>query len=126
MTIQKICYVFAIITSCVLFAGCRADYGPQEEVGGFPTGGYSDKHIGANTIIVSYSGSDFAVSDRIKPFLFYRAAEDTVDDGYSYFVVTSCRITPQGGVAVINMYEKPVPGSHDAKAVMAHLGPATL
>lgn len=87
----------AWIMVMIFLTGCSY-YGPREDIGGYDTGGYQDTRINENTAVVSYSANIFTQPKLVRPFLLYRAAMITINNGYDYFIITSmsnCRINTQ-------------------------------
>jgi len=87
----------ALLISMLLLTSCT-QYGPRKEIGGFDTGGYQDTRINENTIIVSYSANLFTQASLVRPYLLYRAAMVTINNGYDYFIITAisnCRFNTQ-------------------------------
>jgi hypothetical protein len=71
-----------IIFTVLLLAGCATSYHRM----GF-TGGYTDEATGKNTFDVSFYGNGSSYTDRVSDFAMLRAAEITLQNGYSFFTV---------------------------------------
>ncbi len=51
------------------------------------TGGYTETQLGPDIFRVSFSGNGFCSNQRAQDLVLLRAADLTVDNGYSYFIV---------------------------------------
>jgi len=70
----------------VLMAGCATvtPYGPAGSPGGY---GYADQKIDSNHYRVSFKGNASTSRQNVENFLFYRAADLTLETGNDYFIV---------------------------------------
>ena len=80
--------VAALAASTLLVAGCATEtpYRPATGVG-FSRTGYSDRQIEPNRFLVSFAGNSVTSRDTVERYLFFRAAELTLQNGYDYFVM---------------------------------------
>ena len=65
-------------------SACATQYGQQ----GF-TGGYKETQLAPDVWRVNVQGNGYTSAERVADFALLRAAELTLDHGYSYFVVAS-------------------------------------
>jgi hypothetical protein len=72
----------AILFAALMLAGCAT---PYQRVGF--TGGYSETQLGENIFQVSFHGNGFTSRERASDFSLLRAAELTLEKGFSYFVI---------------------------------------
>jgi hypothetical protein len=80
--------VAALATSTLLVAGCATETAYRPATGqGFYRAGYSDRQIEPNRFLVSFAGNSVTSRDTVERYLFFRAAELTVQNGYDYFVL---------------------------------------
>src|SRR5262245_57894217 len=79
-----------IVGVCValLAAGCstQPDFRPRPPGGAV---GYNDLQLSPNQYRVSFSGSPNSTRDQVENYLLQRAAEITLQAGYTHFVLTS-------------------------------------
>lgn len=73
--------LIALSAAC-LIAGCSTAYQPD----GF-SGGYSDKMLANNTVLVSFRVNRLTTTDTLHSYLLRRCAEVTLQDGFNYFVL---------------------------------------
>lgn len=85
----KIKYVLGIIFTLSFIAGCSTTYGPDETIGGFDTGGYTQNRINANTFMISFRANKYTNPELVKRYILYKSALITIENGYDYFIVTS-------------------------------------
>lgn len=80
----------AIASSTLMVAGCATEtrYKPATGAGFYRTG-YSDRQIEPNRFIVSFAGNSVTGRDTVERYLFFRAAELTLQQGYDYFVMAN-------------------------------------
>lgn len=80
--------VAALATSTLLVAACATETRYRPATGsGFYRTGYSDRQIEANRFLVSFAGNSVTSRDTVERYLFFRAAELTLQQGYDYFVM---------------------------------------
>lgn len=81
--------MLAVLSASVLMvAGCATETTYRPATGqGFNRTGYSDRQITSDRYIVSFAGNTVTSRDTVERYLFYRAAELTVQKGYDYFVM---------------------------------------
>ena len=72
-----------VIISIFLFAGCATQY----KADGL-TGGYSQIQINEKTWQVSFRGNGYTSKNRAQKFAMRRAAEITIEQGYTHFIIT--------------------------------------
>ena len=80
--------VAALATSTLMVAGCATEtrYRPATGTGFYRTG-FSDRQIEPNRFLVSFQGNSVTSRDTVERYLFFRAAELTLQNGYDYFVM---------------------------------------
>ena len=80
--------VAALAASTLMVAGCATETTYRPATGqGFARTGYSDRQIEPNRFLVSFSGNSVTSRDTVERYLFFRAAELTLQNGYDYFVM---------------------------------------
>ncbi|MDP1026310.1 hypothetical protein Q5H91_03725 [Sphingomonas sp. KR1UV-12] len=80
--------VAALATSTLLVAGCATETTYRPATGqGFNRSGYSDRQIEPNRFLVSFAGNSVTSRDTVERYLFFRAAELTLQQGFDYFVM---------------------------------------
>ncbi|MBJ6120888.1 CC0125/CC1285 family lipoprotein [Sphingomonas mollis] len=80
--------VAALATSTLLVAGCATETRYRPATGqGFYRTGYSDRQIEPNRFLISFAGNSVTSRDTVERYLFFRAAELTLQQGYDYFVM---------------------------------------
>ncbi len=80
--------VAALATSTLLVAGCATETRYRPATGqGFNRQGYSDRQIEPNRFLVSFAGNSVTSRDTVERYLFFRAAELTLQQGFDYFVM---------------------------------------
>jgi hypothetical protein len=82
---------FLLVPACVLLFslhGCASTY-EQESTWRRATGsgGFSETRLGENVFSVSFAGNPMTGGDRTSDFAMLRAAELTLDNGFSFFAV---------------------------------------
>jgi hypothetical protein len=78
----------ALATSTLLVAGCATETRYRPATGqGFYRTGYSDRQVEPNRFLVSFAGNSVTSRDTVERYLFFRAAELTLQQGYDYFVM---------------------------------------
>ena len=80
--------VAALATSTLMVAGCATEtrYRPATGTGFYRTG-FSDRQIEPNRFLVSFQGNSVTSRDTVERYLFFRAAELTLQNGYDSFVM---------------------------------------
>lgn len=83
---MKINQAFTVATIAVLLAACATTtpYQPREGKRGH---GYSEQMLESNRYRVNYSGNSSTPRETVENYLLYRAAELTLQHGYSYFKI---------------------------------------
>lgn len=78
----------ALASSALLLAGCETatTYHPRTGTG-FYADGFSDQQIEPGRFIVSFSGNSVTSRDTVERYLFFRAAQLTLQQGYDYFLM---------------------------------------
>ncbi len=80
--------VAALATSTLMVAGCATETRYRPATGqGFNRTGYSDRRIEPNRFLVNFQGNSVTSRDTVERYLFFRAAELTLQNGYDYFVM---------------------------------------
>ncbi|TXC70979.1 hypothetical protein FSB78_08485 [Sphingomonas ginsenosidivorax] len=78
----------ALASGTLLVAGCATETTYRPATGqGFSRTGYSDRRIEPNRFLVSFSGNSVTSRDTVERYLFFRAAELTLQNGYDYFLM---------------------------------------
>lgn len=78
----------ALASSTLVLAGCETETTFRPATGhGFERQGYSDRMIEPGRFIVSFSGNSVTSRDTVERYLFFRAAQLTLEQGYDYFVM---------------------------------------
>jgi hypothetical protein len=78
----------AVATGALLVAGCATETTYRPATGqGFQRTGYSDRQIEPNRFLVSFAGNSVTSRDTVERYLFFRAAELTLQQGFDYFVM---------------------------------------
>lgn len=79
--------VAALATSTLMVAGCATETTYRPATGsGFYRTGYDQRQIEPDRFLVSFSGNSVTSRDTVERYLFFRAAELTLQQGYDYFV----------------------------------------
>ena len=79
--------VAALATSTLLVAGCATETRYRPATGqGFNRTGFSERQIEPDRFLVSFAGNSVTSRDTVERYLFFRAAELTLQQGYDYFV----------------------------------------
>jgi hypothetical protein len=79
-----------VVLTCLMAGGCATAYQP---VG--LTGGYSEVKLNSNTYQITVSGNGYTSADRAQKIALLRAADLTVQNGYSRFVVVGGGVSNQ-------------------------------
>ena len=80
--------VAALATTTLLVAGCATETRYRPATGqGFNRQGYSERMIEPGRFLVSFAGNSVTSRDTVERYLFYRAAELTLQQGFDYFVM---------------------------------------
>ena len=78
----------AVATGALTVAGCATETTYRPATGqGFQRTGYSDRQIEPNRFLVSFAGNSVTSRDTVERYLFFRAAELTLQRGFDYFVM---------------------------------------
>jgi hypothetical protein len=80
--------IIMVVCVALLAARCStpSDFRPRPPGGAV---GYNDLQLTANQYRVSFSGSSGSTRDQVENYLLQRAAEITLQAGYTHFVLTS-------------------------------------
>jgi len=81
---SQIILVFCLATLICCY-GCQPT--PYQSLGTTSAGGYSDKRLSENTFHVRFVANDNTSSDTVCDYLYRRAAEITIKNGFTYFTV---------------------------------------
>ena len=76
---------------CWLFSGCSTPYQSK----GFLGRGYSDFQVTKDTFVINFQGNGFTPKETALKYVLRRAAEITLQHGYSHFCVLSNEDTTQ-------------------------------
>lgn len=78
----------ALGASTLMVAGCATETAYRPATGrGFDRQGYSDRMIEPGRFLISFSGNSVTSRDTVERYLFFRAAELTLQQGYDYFLM---------------------------------------
>ena len=78
----------ALASTTLLVAGCQTETTYRPATGhGFYSEGYSERQIEPNRFLVSFSGNSVTSRDTVERYLFFRAAQLTLQQGFDYFVM---------------------------------------
>jgi hypothetical protein len=78
----------ALASSTLLLAGCQTETTFRPATGhGFYSEGYSERQIQPDRFIVSFAGNSVTSRDTVERYLFFRAAQLTLQQGYDNFVL---------------------------------------
>jgi hypothetical protein len=78
----------ALASSTLMVAGCATETTYRPATGqGFSRTGYSDRQIDDSRFLVSFAGNSVTSRDTVERYLFFRAAELTLQRGFDYFVM---------------------------------------
>jgi len=87
--------MIATVGFCVLLAGCATSYGDM----GF-TGGVSADRLSETTFRISARGNGYTDRDRVADFSLRKAAEATLEAGYTWFGIVSSEDRSSSGYVV--------------------------
>lgn len=80
--------VAALAASTLMVAGCATETTYRPATGqGFSRTGYSERLIEPGHFLVSFAGNSVTSRDTVERYLFFHAAELTLQNGYDYFVM---------------------------------------
>lgn len=80
-------FLTALTASTLILSGCATETRYHPATGhGFNRTGYSERRIEPNHFLISFAGNSDTSRDTVERYLFFRAAELTVQNGYDYFV----------------------------------------
>ena len=78
----------ALATGALLLAGCATETTYRPATGqGFSRTGYSDRQVEPGRFLVSFAGNSVTSRDTVERYLFFRAAELTLQNGYDYYLM---------------------------------------
>jgi hypothetical protein len=78
----------AMAASALTVAGCATETTYRPATGqGFTRTGFSERQIEPDRFLVSFAGNSVTSRDTVERYLFFRAAELTLAQGYDYFVM---------------------------------------
>lgn len=83
-TTYRILAASSVLVAVSLVTGCATRY---QEIGTDVTGGFFSERISANQFSVGFAGNGFTSPKRASDFAVLRAAELTLEYGFSHFVV---------------------------------------
>lgn len=77
---------FSLVLASLTFTyGCQPT--PYQRLGTTPAGGYSDKRLSENEFYVRFLANNNTPSRTVCGYLYQRASELTLENGFKYFVV---------------------------------------
>jgi hypothetical protein len=76
--------IIIVLTSALLLSGCATSYQAKSF-----TGGFSETRLAPDVIRIVFRGNGYTSRERSQDFALLRAAELSLEAGYSYFVVVS-------------------------------------
>ena len=80
--------VGALASTTLLVAGCQTETTFRPATGhGFYAEGYYERQVEPARFLVSFSGNSVTSRDTVERYLFFRAAQLTLQQGYDYFVM---------------------------------------
>jgi hypothetical protein len=78
----------AMAASTLIVAGCATETTYRPATGsGFNRTGFSERQIEPDRFLVSFAGNSVTSRDTVERYLFFRAAELTLAQGYDYFLM---------------------------------------
>lgn len=80
----------AALAACVFaITGCVSSSTPYQPISSANriAGGYSDDRLGENRYRVSFAGNSLTSREQVESYLLFRAAELTIEQGHTWFVV---------------------------------------
>ena len=78
----------AMAASTLVVAGCATETTYKPATGsGFNRTGFSERQIEPDRFLVSFAGNSVTSRDTVERYLFFRAAELTLAQGYDYFLM---------------------------------------
>lgn len=90
MQLGRKAVVAALAASTLMVAGCATETTYRPATGqGFNRTGYSDRQIEPGRFLVSFAGNSVTSRDTVERYLLFRAAELTLQNGYSYFLMAN-------------------------------------
>jgi hypothetical protein len=90
----------ALASSALLVAGCATETTYRPATGqGFYRTGFSERQVEPGRFLVSFAGNSSTSRDTVERYLFFRAAELTLQQGYDYFVIAAPMPRPASAVA---------------------------
>ena len=69
-----------LLSTLILMEGCATSYQPKGL-----TGGFADRQISEDTFTITFQGNGFTSQDRSNELALVRAADVTIEHGFSYF-----------------------------------------
>lgn len=77
-----------LASTTLLMAGCQTETTFRPATGqGFSREGYAERQIEPGHFIVSFAGNSVTSRDTVERYLFFRAAQVTLQSGFDYFVM---------------------------------------
>lgn len=78
----------ALASGTLMVAGCATETTFRPATGhGFERQGYSERQIEPGRFLVSFAGNSVTSRDTVERYLFFRAAQLTLEQGYDYYVM---------------------------------------
>jgi hypothetical protein len=85
---RKATLAAALASATLLVAGCQTETTFRPATGhGFNSEGYSERQIEPGRFLVSFAGNSVTSRDTVERYLFFRAAQLTLQQGFDYFVM---------------------------------------
>lgn len=81
---NHIIFVFCL-TALICSYGCQPT--PYQSLGTTSAGGYSDKRLSENMFHVRFLANDNTPPNTVRDYLYRRAAEITIKNGFKYFTI---------------------------------------
>jgi hypothetical protein len=84
---SRACGAFAILVAASVLAACAADETEYKPQFAGKSVGYTDRQLAADRYLISFSGSGASTQGDVESHLLRRAAEITLQRGYTHFIV---------------------------------------
>ena len=88
-----------LLTCLICFLGCQAT--PYQKLGTDSSGGYSEKSLGDGMFFIRFRGNASITHATLCRYLYKRAAEVTIKNGYPYFMVVR---PPEHTTEILDLY----------------------
>ena len=78
----------ALLAAALTLGACATETAYRPATGsGFARTGYSDRQIEPDRFLISFSGNSYTSRDTVEKYLFFRAAQLTLAQGYDNFIL---------------------------------------